>query len=126
MPYKDPVKQKAAQRMHYERNKALFSSRTRDRRNKTRVFILNYKIENNICTDCEISYPPHILQFDHLRDKSFQISTKGIKDKSIDQIKEEIEKCQIVCANCHSHRTYMRSVNQPRAGTKRIELSSQA
>ena len=28
MPYKDPAKQKAAQRMHYERNKELFAHRT--------------------------------------------------------------------------------------------------
>ena len=124
MPYKDPAKQKAAARAHYERNKALFSSRIRDRRNKARLFILNYKIENNTCADCKISYPPHILQFDHLRNKTFQISGQGIKEKSIDQIKEEIKKCEIVCANCHSHRTYMRSIGKSKAGTKRIELSS--
>ena len=126
MPYKDPAKQKAAAKMHYERNKELFAARQKDRRSNARKFIQQYKIENSICTDCQISYPPHVLQFDHLRDKSFQISGLGVKEKNIEQIKKEIEKCEIVCANCHAHRTYMRSVNQPRAGTKRIELSSQA
>lgn len=115
MPYKDPAKQKAAQRMHYERNKELFADRQRDRRSNVRKFVQNYKIENNVCIDCEISYPPHVLQFDHLRDKSFTISGLGVKQKNIEDVKKEIEKCEIVCANCHAHRTFMRSVNKPKA-----------
>ena len=118
MPYKDPEKQKAAQRMHYERNKELFSSRQRDRRSNVRKFIQQYKNENNICTDCKISWPAHILQFDHLKDKSFTISGLGAKQKNIEDIKKEIAKCEIVCANCHAHRTFMRSINKPRSGSK--------
>ncbi len=112
MPYKDPLAQKAAQAAWYQRNKQLVLSRTKDKRNKARVFVRNYKLENSICTDCGISYPPHILDFDHLGDKKFQIGGNNHKGRSIDSIKKEIEKCEIVCSNCHRHRTYMRSVNK--------------
>ena len=53
-----------------------------------------------------------ILQ-DHLEDKKFSISGKGVKDNTLDAIIKEIEKCEIVCANCHRHRTYMRSADKP-------------
>lgn len=115
MTYKDPEQQKAAQKAWYERNKELTKQRTKDKRSNNKKFVTEYKLANSICTDCKISYPPHVLDFDHLRDKSFQIGGKGIKDYSIDKIKEEIAKCEIVCANCHRHRTYMRSINKPRA-----------
>jgi hypothetical protein len=124
MPYKDPEKQKAAARAWAERNKEITNQRTRDRRNNIKKFLRDYKADNSICTDCNISYPPHILDFDHLGDKEFQLSGTVANGKTIEVIKKEIEKCEIVCSNCHRHRTYMRSVNQPKAGTKRIELSS--
>ena len=114
MPYKDKELQKAAKAAWYERNKELQRERTRDRRNQKRKWIEEYKKENSICADCGISYPPHILDFDHLRDKSFQIGGTGIKDKTLQDIIKEIQKCEIVCSNCHRHRTWMRSKNTPR------------
>jgi hypothetical protein len=108
MPYKDPLKQKAAYKAWYERNKEQFLETRRDRRGKVRKFITGYKEENSTCMDCKISYPPHILQFDHVDGKSFNISSTDVRDKSIDEILNEISKCEIVCANCHAHRTWMR------------------
>jgi hypothetical protein len=114
MPYKDPLAQKAAQKAWYERNKELTQARTKDRRNKNRTYIRDYKLANSVCTDCGISYPPHVLDFDHLSDKSFQIGGNAHKNVGLDKIKQEIEKCEIVCSNCHRHRTYMRSINKPK------------
>lgn len=42
------------------------------------------------------------LQFDHLRDKEFEISMALIKGYALSKLKSEIEKCQVLCANCHS------------------------
>ena len=122
MPYKDPLKAAAAQKAWREKNIELTKKYSRDRRNKSRKFIYDYKIEHSVCVDCKISYPPHMLDFDHLKDKSFGIGKDS--GQSVELIKKEIEKCEIVCANCHRHRTYMRSINKSKAGTKRIELSS--
>ena len=118
MPYKDPKKQKAAARAWAERNRESNAQRTRDRRNNIKKFIRDYKLENSVCTDCQISYPPHILDFDHLRDKKFQLSGTVANGRTIDTIKQEIAKCELVCANCHRHRTFMRSINQSRSGTE--------
>ena len=109
MPYKDPEAAKAAKAAWYQKNKQEISGRQRAERNKKKDWITQYKLENSVCTDCKISYPPQILDFDHLKDKKFSISGKGVKDNTLDAIIKEIEKCEIVCANCHRHRTYMRS-----------------
>jgi hypothetical protein len=112
MPYKDPKAQKAAQAAWYQRNKLEINRKIRDARTLRRKYVRDYKLNNSICTDCEISYPPHMLDFDHLSDKKFQISGNGVKDNGLEAIIEEISKCEIVCANCHRHRTYMRSADK--------------
>lgn len=111
MPYKNPLAQKAAQAAWYQRNKKELSRKIRDARTLKRKYVRDYKLANSVCSDCKISYPPHILDFDHLRDKKFSISGQGIKDNTLENIKKEIEKCEIVCSNCHRHRTYMRSAD---------------
>ena len=40
------------------------------------------------------------LDFHHLRDKEFNIANE-IKNLSIDNLKKEIDKCIVLCANCH-------------------------
>ena len=112
MPYKDPEKQKAAQQAWYERNKALVEKRSLAKKTSIRKYIEQYKQNNSMCTDCKISYPPHILDFDHLRDKSFGITEASAKKVSMENLLAEIDKCEIVCSNCHRHRTYMRSKNK--------------
>lgn len=41
---------------------------------------------------------PTVLQFHHLRDKKFTI---GHGRRSIKTLREEMEKCVLMCANCH-------------------------
>ena len=60
------------------------------------------------CADCQKSYPPYVMDFDHLpgTEKRFAIGqdcTKSIKD-----IVDEAYKCELVCSNCHRIRTHMR------------------
>lgn len=57
------------------------------------------------CADCGRTFPSWVMQFDHLRDKSFRL---GTVQRGIESIRKEIEKCEVVCANCHAHRTYCR------------------
>lgn len=59
------------------------------------------------CVDCGINN--HIiLDFDHIRDKKYNISRMIHDGFSWKAIKKEIEKCEVVCANCHRLRTYNR------------------
>ena len=64
------------------------------------------------CVDCGYNTHPEVLQFDHLEDKTFGISSNRNLAKS--RILEEIKKCQVVCANCHIVRTTNRAREKTR------------
>lgn len=90
--------------------KELAKGRTRDRRNKIRRYIQEVKT-GVPCADCKEIYPYWMMEFDHLRDKSFTIATVVYQLKiSLERLKEEIAKCEIVCSNCHKNRTHWRLV----------------
>ena len=75
---------------------------------KIREFIASQKIGH--CCDCGNTYPPYVMDFDHVRgDKNFNLSIAANKRISLDKVKQEIEKCDLVCANCHRVRTFQRS-----------------
>lgn len=61
------------------------------------------------CMDCGGVFPPHVMDFDHRdpKTKAFNIMSARAMLKSRDVLLAEIEKCDIVCANCHRIRTYM-------------------
>lgn len=58
------------------------------------------------CIDCGIK-DIRVLEFDHLKDKLFSIGSKT-RNTPLITLMPEIEKCEIVCANCHRIRTYAR------------------
>lgn len=59
--------------------------------------------------DCGNEYPYYVMDFDHVRGtKKFGIN--GTSDShGIKAILEEVEKCDIVCSNCHRIRTARRA-----------------
>lgn len=65
---------------------------------KNTDFILEYK-KDKCCADCGWKKHPEILQFHHIRNKLENIS--ALRKKSIPRIKTEIEKCMLLCPNCH-------------------------
>lgn len=74
----------------------------RDRRQATKQWVRDYKIAHG-CVDCGYCNNPAALHFDHITGaKSFGIGT----NMSLKRIKEEIQKCVVRCANCHSERTW--------------------
>lgn len=62
------------------------------------------------CMDCGILYPPYVMDFDHRngKDKLKEVSKLVNNMLSIENIMKEIEKCDLVCANCHRIRTHKR------------------
>jgi hypothetical protein len=94
---------------HYALNRRRYIDQTRVR-NRRRyeertAFLVDY-FKQNVCTDCGES-DPVVLEFDHLRDKEFDIAS-GIHYRSWIKVLAEIEKCEVVCANCHRRRTVRR------------------
>lgn len=110
MPFKDKVKQLEAQRRHYARNAEKIKPKVRETnrrlRARNREYVNNIK-SNNPCVDCGLSYPPYVMQFDHvLEGKRAHVATMVKQCLSLKTIQTEIDKCEIVCANCHAERTY--------------------
>lgn len=68
---------------------------TQKRRNKVKEMAVEYKGGKcSVCADA--------LEFHHLdpSQKDFGISSKGYT-RSWDKVKEELDKCILVCSNCH-------------------------
>jgi hypothetical protein len=63
-------------------------------------------LKNNPCVDCGED-DILVLQFDHMRDKEYDVSTfvTGKRPRSFDTLKKEVAKCEIRCANCHQRKT---------------------
>lgn len=59
------------------------------------------------CLGCHGSFLPIQMDFDHVRGEKVGILSRMFK-KSVAAIMAEIAKCEIVCANCHKRRTYLR------------------
>ena len=85
----------ANERQRLWRRKILFGNRE-----------LVAELKSKPCTDCNQSFPPCAMHFDHLRDKRFAISKK--MHVSAARLLEEISKCELVCGNCHAIRTSVR------------------
>lgn len=119
MPYKDPAMQRAwnaayCQKRPSRRGDPRYRAQTLasqiKAREATRRFAREYKVERG-CLDCGIN-DFRVLDFDH-RDgsqKRFDIS-RAISSRmfSLTRIKEEIEKCDVRCANCHRIKTFERT-----------------
>lgn len=69
------------------------------------------EVKNKPCTDCGKKYSPWVMDFDH-KDGELKLGSVSKlalrKFWSMTRIKEEIKKCDLVCANCHRERTYKR------------------
>lgn len=90
-----------------EGQKKKLSDRTKNKNSKIRELIIKTKTDA-VCADCKEDYPYYMMDFDHLGDKEFTIaSVKGI---SLEKLQAEIDKCDVVCANCHRIRTHNRQL----------------
>jgi len=110
MPFKDKVKQREAVRRHYVKNAAAIQLRTAQNnrliRKRNKAYVDEVKGVNP-CVDCGVSYPPYVMQFDHVVDgKVSNIADMVRNGYSIKNIQAEIDKCELVCANCHAERTH--------------------
>lgn len=93
MPYKNKEDHLTNQRKKYK---------------ERRIFILDYKFNANGCTFCGWNDHSEILEFDH-RDKKkkrFMLAGHNLANNSMELIKKEIAKCDLLCPNCHRWKHY--------------------
>lgn len=84
------------------RNRDAENQYNRDRYQRNVEFVRSQK--TGPCADCGIVYPHYVMDFDHRGDKRRIIS--NMTRYSLESIKAEIAKCDLVCANCHRIRTF--------------------
>lgn len=113
MPFKDPQKRKECLARYYLENKERLYLSKKKRRGWYRKYIQEIK-STTPCADCKEFFPYYIMDFDHLPgvEKKFEIGGAN-SATSLQALKDEIAKCEIVCANCHRHRTFMRQTKDP-------------
>lgn len=100
-----PYKTKEQLNQYYLRNKEKYITARKALAIEKRQYIIELK-EKTPCTDCGKKYPYYVMDFDHLNDKKIALSKISLY--SWKTILEEIDKCEIVCANCHRVRTFKR------------------
>jgi hypothetical protein len=111
MPIKDLIKRREYHRLYiknvwYPKNK----KKHREYVNKGKIALKRYiaGIKDVPCVDCGNKYPSFVMEFDHMRGKKIGTVSNMVVYGYSRRAKEEIKKCEIVCANCHRLRTYRR------------------
>lgn len=82
--------------------KKCFNNYCLDRWRKRKVEAIVYK--GSCCERCKIEYPKFdacIFDFHHKDPKQKDVSWNKLRLRSWDKIVLELDKCSLVCANCH-------------------------
>lgn len=106
MPYKNREDQLAAQRRHYQNNREFYLQRNKIRKRDNRQKVRDYKTSRG----CSICGESHFacLSFHHIdpNDKKLEVNGLISRGYSWKVILREIEKCIILCENCHRKEHY--------------------
>lgn len=108
--YRCPKCKSEYNKQHYEQNKAAYVSRASARKKQV-LIALNFQLvqylSSHPCVDCG-ERDPVVLEFDHIVEKIDDIATLVSRGFSWRSISQEIEKCEVRCANCHRRVTAKR------------------
>jgi hypothetical protein len=105
MPFKDPVVRKAKQagysKTYYEKNRELVISKINAKKKIHKAWFVNYK-KQLACVTCGHNHPA-ALDFHHVEQKKSNRKVhKLVSDGNTKKrILEEIDKCVVLCSNCH-------------------------
>jgi hypothetical protein len=86
----------------YSNNQQQYYKKLKERRYRNRDYLNKLKLTLK-CELCSQNHPA-TLQFHHInpKEKDFCLAEASTCGWSIERIDEEIKKCKILCANCHS------------------------
>jgi hypothetical protein len=97
---------------HYKNNKEVYFLNIKNRRKGQRQKRRDWldKLKDKPCADCGGEFHACIMDFDHVRgEKVASIASMMGDYYSLDKILVEIDKCDLVCSNCHRMRTHLRN-----------------
>jgi hypothetical protein len=95
------AKQRAASKDWYQRNKAKRNKEIRERKREISAWLREYKSKLK-CKNCKENHPA-CLQFHHIDPKAKEVNISHAANDgwSKERLLKEIEKCIVLCANCH-------------------------
>jgi hypothetical protein len=114
MPYKDKEKQKEKnreyQKKHYENKKEYYITKARESKKKVKQEFDEYK-KTLKCSMCEENHPA-TLDFHHTdpREKEIIISKAVSRNWGWESLNKEIDKCVVLCSNCHRKLHYEENI----------------
>lgn len=115
MPYKDEDVRRERSREYskasYQRHKAEVIAKRKQRQIEIHNSFKRYK-STLCCMKCGISHPA-VLQFHHRNKagKSFAIANVVARATSMQQIINELKKCDVLCVNCHAKHHWREKYN---------------
>lgn len=75
-----------------------------------------HELKAKPCTDCGGIFPHYVMEFDHVPERGEKkkniCELSGSSKFTSKRVQEELKKCDLVCANCHKVRTYLRKLDQ--------------
>lgn len=101
MAYKNPEDQKLYMAKWHQERKAERYAKKEERLQKNRAWLMEYR-KTLTCEICGESHPA-CLDFHHrdASEKIKEVSWMIVRGWSMEKIQAEIEKCQVLCSNCH-------------------------
>lgn len=100
MPYKNPEKRRECRRRWYSNNKESEKSHVKRRKKDIKLWFQEHK-RNLKCIICNENHPATIDFHHNQGEKEHGISKMVAEGYSIERIKKEINKCEVLCSNCH-------------------------
>ncbi|HEX6036253.1 MAG TPA: hypothetical protein VFY83_17570 [Anaerolineales bacterium] len=92
----------------YESNKERHLKQVKDRKHEARTVAREYVFDylsTHPCIECGEA-DPRVLEFHHRHDKDMGVSVMVAGGYPVATIQAEIEKCDVLCANCHRKVTH--------------------
>lgn len=117
---RDPEKQRAAKRRYYARNRQLYRDKADRKREGIKQMMRDLK--SVPCKDCGRTYAYYVMDFDHREGKQYLVS-KLVNSGSLRLFKQEVAKCDVVCANCHRERSYGQTIERQQRLAKLPKVS---
>lgn len=99
------------QKAYYRKNPDKHKERIQRKNKRAKVRIAEFvaDLKSAPCLDCGVSYPYYVMDFDHREgEKKLGLVTDLIRKGKLGMARREIEKCDLICSNCHRERTQQR------------------
>jgi hypothetical protein len=104
---------------HYEANRRRYIDQARAGQQALRVGRRTYSVSSRLIPASTPVRRIPALEFDHLGNKAFNIG-QALSYRSGQSILDEIEQCEVVCADCNRRRTASAERNRPRDADREL------